>query len=70
MTTMFFQHDLAMEHGLFFSGIDGACLHLVIPMTLVRRSCGFVGAIQLSFWNGLAHFGHRVGFVTRLLSQA
>ena len=70
MTTMFSQHDRNRKSLPVLVGYEELTPIIEIPASLLVYQVDLIGDIQLSFWNGLAHFGHRVGFVTRLLSQA
>ena len=70
MTTMFSQHDRNRKSLPVLVSYEELTPIIEIPASLLVYQVDLIGDIQLSFWNGLAHFGHRVGFVTRLLSQA
>ena len=67
---MFFQRDRNWKSLPVLVGYEELTPIIEIFVSLLVYQVDLIGDIQLFFWNGLAHFGHRVGFVTRLLSQA
>ena len=70
MTTMFFQRDRNRKSLPALVDYEESTPITGMVESLLVYQVDLIEAFQLSFWNGLAHFGHRVGFVTRLLSQA
>ena len=70
MTTMFFQHDRNWKSLPVLVGYEESIPIIGILESSLVYQVDLIEAIQLSFWNGLAHFGHRVGFCLLKTSDA